>query len=98
MHVQSDALLLADVFEKFRNKYIKILDPANFLSAPVLVWQACLKRTEKRLELLTNIDMLLTVKKGIRGGICHLIHRYAKANNEYMKNYDKTLNHHTLCI
>ena len=43
----------------------------------------------KKLDLLTDIDMLLTVEKGIRGGICHSIHRYAKGNNKYMKDYDK---------
>ena len=43
----------------------------------------------KKLDLLTDIDMLLTVGKGIRGGICHSIHRYAKGNNKYMKDYDK---------
>ena len=63
----------------------------SFLSAPGLAWQACLKKTEVELELLTNIDMLLIVEKGIRGGICHAIHRYAKANNKYMKNYDKNI-------
>ena len=65
------------------------LDPAHFLSAPGLAWQACLKKTEVELELLTDIDMLLMVEKQIRGGICHAIHRYAKTNNKYMKNYDK---------
>ena len=47
------------------------------------------KKTEVKLELLTDVDMLLMVEKGIKGGICHAIHRYAKANNKYMKNYDK---------
>ena len=47
------------------------------------------KKTQVELELLTNVDMLLIVEKGIRGGICHAIHRYTKANNKYMKNYDK---------
>ena len=91
LYVQSDTLLLADVFENFRNKCIEIyeLDPAHFLSAPGLPWQACLKKTEVKLELLTDVDMLLMVEKGIRVGICHAIHRYAKANNKYMKNYDK---------
>ena len=51
------------------------------MSAPELTWQACLKRTREKLELSTDIDMLLIVDKGIRGGICHAIHRYAKANN-----------------
>ena len=93
MYVRSDTLLLADVFQNFRNRCIEIyeVDPAHFLSAPGLAWQACLKKTEVRLELLTDIDILLMVEKGIRGGICHVIHRYAKANNKYMKNYDKNI-------
>ena len=80
MYVQSDTLLLANVFENFRNKCIEIyeLDLAHFLSAPGLPWKPCLKKTEVELELLTDIDMLLMIEKGIRGGICHAIHRYAK--------------------
>ena len=65
------------------------LDPAHFLSATGLAWQACSKKTKVKLELLTDADMLLMVEKGIRGGICHAIYRYAKANNKYMKNYNK---------
>ena len=82
MYVQTDLLLLADVFENFRNKFFDIheLDPAHFLPAPRLPWQACLKRTEVKLELLTDIDILLMVEKGTRGGIYHAIHRYTKAN------------------
>ena len=74
MYVQSNTLLLADVFENFRNTFLEKyeLDPARFLTAPSLAWQAA-----------------LMVEKGIRGGICHSIYRYAKANNKYMKNYDK---------
>ena len=67
MYVQRYTLLLEDVFESFRNKCIEIyeLDPAQFLSAPGLAWQACLKRTGVELELLTDIDRLLMVEKGI---------------------------------
>ena len=65
------------------------LDPAYFLSAPGLAWQACLKKTEVELELITDPDMLLIVEKRIRGGICHAILGYAKANNKYMKVYNK---------
>ena len=91
LYVQSDTLLLADVFENFRSKCIEIykLDPAHFLSAPGLAWQACLKNTRVKLELLTDIDILLIVEKGIRDGICHSVNKYAKANNKYMKNHNK---------
>ena len=90
LYVQSDTLLLADVFENFRDMGIKEyeLDPAHFLSLPRLAWQACLKKTNIELELLTDYDMLLMVEEGIRGGIYHSIHRYAKTNNKYMKNYN----------
>ena len=63
----------------------------HFLSAPGLAWQACLKKTGVKLELLTDIDMLLMVEKGIRGRICQAIHTYAKANNKCMNNYDKSI-------
>ena len=62
------------------------LDLAHFLSAPGLAWQEALKRT---IDLLINIDKLLMVEKGIRGGIYHSIYQYAKGNNKYMKDYNK---------
>ena len=92
LYVQSDTLLLADVFEHFRDMCIKVygLDPAYFLSALGLAWQACLKKTGVKLELLKDVDMLLMIEKGVRRGICHSVHRHAKANNKYMKSYDKS--------
>ena len=91
LYVQSDTLLLADVLENFRNMCINIyeLDPANVFSAPGLAWQIALKKTKVKLNLLTDIDMLLMVEKVIRGGICHAIYRYAKANSKHMKDRDK---------
>ena len=93
LYVLSDTLLLADVFENFRDKCLQIheLDPAYFLPALGLAWQACLKKTGVNLELLTDADMLLMVKKAIRGGFCQAIDWYAKANNKYMNNYDKSI-------
>ena len=90
LYVQSDTLLLADVSENFRDMCLKEyeLDPAHFLSLPGLACQGCLKKTKVELELLTDYDMLLMVEERIRGRICHSIHRYAKANNKYMKDYN----------
>ena len=61
------------------------------MSATGLAWQACLENTRVKIELLTDIDMLLIVKEGFRGGACHSKHRYAKANNKYMKNNNKDM-------
>ena len=94
LYVQSDTLLLAGVLENFRDKCIEIyeLDPAHFLSAPGLAWQACLKKTGVKLELLTDHDMFMMAEKRIRGAICQAVYRYAKANNKYMgKEYDENI-------
>ena len=91
LYVRSDTLLLADIFENFRQSCLENyeFDPAHFVSLLGLAWQACLKKTNVELELLTDYDMLLMVEEGIRGGSCHAIQRYAKANNKYMKDYDR---------
>ena len=88
-----DTSLRGDIFENFRNMCLDIyeLDPTYFVSAPGLAWKACLKKTKVELELLTDYDMILMIEKGIRGGICQATHRYAKANNKYMKNYNKNI-------
>ena len=54
-----------------------------------LAWKACLKKTQIKLELLTDVNLLLMVEKGINGGICHAIHRYPDTNNKCMRNYNK---------
>ena len=76
-YVQTDTFLPADIFEKFIDKSIG--------------WQACLKKTKVKLELLTDYHMLLMVEGGIREGTCQSTHRYAKVNDKYMKNYDKNI-------
>ena len=79
------------MYLNFRNMCIEIceLDPEKFLSPPGLAWQAALRKTKVKSDLLTDIDMLLMVEKGIRGRICDSVYRYAKANNKYMKYFDK---------
>ena len=91
LYNDSDVLLLADVFENFRDICLKIygLDPVYYYTAPGLAWDACLKMTGINLELLSNPDMLLMFEKGIRGGISIISNRYGEANNKYMKCFNK---------
>ena len=80
LYVQSDILLLADMFENFRNMCLNIYehDPVYFVSAPGLAWQACSKKTGVKLELITDYDMILRIEKGIRGRIFQARHRHVK--------------------
>ena len=73
MCVESNRLFLAGVLENYRNTRFEMyeIDPVKFLSARGLAWQAGFKNTKGKLDLLTVIDMLLMIEKGIRGGICH---------------------------
>ena len=90
LYLQSDVLLLADVFESFRGVCMKNygLDPSWYYTAPGLSYDAMLKKTKVELQLLHDVDMLLMVEKGIRGGVSMITTRHSKANNKYMKEYD----------
>ena len=90
LYLQTDVMLLANVFEEFRNTCMKhySLDPANFYTSPGLAWKACLKKTGIKLELLTDPDMLLMFQRGIRGKITQSVHRYVEVDNKYMDKFD----------
>ena len=93
LYLKSDILLLADVFENFRRtclEYYK-LDPCHYFTSPGLSWDAMLKMTNIKLELMTDIDMFQFIEKGMRGGVSYIAHRHALANNKYLKKFDERL-------
>ena len=91
LYLKNDTLRSVDVFKHFTEIYLKIynLDTTKTISVPGFAFQSGLKKTQVKLELLIDIDMLLMIEKDIREGIYHAIHQYLKTNNKYMKDYDK---------
>ena len=93
LYLKTDVLLLVDVFENFRDKCLNIfgLDPCHYFTSPGLSWDAALKKTKVKLDLITDIDMILFIEKGMRGGISYIAHRHPKANNKYLPDYNPEL-------
>ena len=91
LYLVSNVLLLTNVFENFRKtcmQYYK-LDPCHYFTSPGLSWDAMLKMTNIKLELMTDIDMFQFIEKGMCGGVSYIANRYGNANNKYMKEYDE---------
>ena len=88
LYLKCDVLLLANVFENFKNESLKNygLCLSHYLSAQALSWDVILNMTKVKLDFIPDPDMFF--EKGTRGGVSYISNRYSKANNKYLKSYD----------
>ena len=89
-YLKCDILLLAYVFEKFRNNSLKNygLCLSHYLSAADLTWDAMHKMTKIKFKLISDLEIYIFFEKSTRGGIFYIANRFSKANNKYLKSYD----------
>ena len=92
LYVRSDVAQLSDVFENFRSICLKIyeLDPSYFVSTPGFAFEAMLKCTKAKLELMTDINMVLMTEKDIRGGLTKVVKKHSIANHKHLPGYGAT--------
>ena len=90
LYLKCHVLLLVNFFEKFRNNSLKNYElcPSHYLSAPGLSWDAMLRMTKYKIDLVPDPEMYIFFEKGTRGGISYICNRYNKADHEYLKSYD----------
>ena len=100
LYLESDVLRLSEVFENFRNTCLQNYkpDPCHYFTPPGLSWNAVLKMTDIKLELITEMDMFLFIEKGIWGGISYITNRHGKTNNKHMKTITKMNHQSILCM
>ena len=94
LYLKCEVLLLADVFEKFRNKSIKdyVLCPSHYLSAPALIWDVMRNMIKEKLKIISDPDMYIFFEKSLRDWVSYIFNRYSKANNKYLKSSDPKQN------
>ena len=93
LYMESDVMLLADIFERFRSDSLKNygLDPAHFATSPGLSWHACLKMTKIRLDIIRDPDMSMFIDRSGHGGVSKARNTYLRANNPKLEGYNPDL-------
>src|SRR5436190_5007202 len=92
LYLETDTLLLAEVFETFKELSLRDygIDHCHVFSLPGLTWQAALKFTNEKIDLIRNSTMHLYILEAIRACVSMISTKYSKANNKYISDYDLT--------